>query len=1121
MAFIRKHRLVLVPLFVVAVIGAGLVFLLRSRSEEPGGAGEPGGNVSSTYPRETAADWQEDVSKRFEHGREYRAVRTVERVDPETEEVVTDTLVSTVRERGTNICCKDEAGQWVPTIAEWEDGGLGFRMKRNNWQIEVPLRLGDVCEYTVGGRTLAMRPGALVLSDGAHTVSLGTLDTTVQGQIDPDDPSRLVFADVLGENSGVDIELVLECAALHQNVVLRNKPSLPEGFDEESARLYVYTELGLDAFTADGAVGVAVGETPVDVSSGTLATARNEHDPITFTARETVDGQECETVLHWFAESRVWDRTGAENETCAARQLWRDPNTLKTYLVESVPHSYIADAIGAVTLDYVTPNSSITTSQTWTADATYYITSNVTIGQNGAVTIEPGTVIKFAGGKRIDVTGNGAKIIAKGEPLRWIVFTSDQDDQSGQDLTEGTGDPDPGDYDAALHVSSSADGTATGCAIEYCKIGYATDGLRIDRDMNDIRHCIIRDSSSRGIECTGTGAPSIFNCLIVDAGSVGYYTYSYYQTFSFTVTNCTFDNCGIGLCMMQTPKVGGSLSMTGYNNLFANNTTLGVNSTCLSGTRILDHNGWYNNYQDVAGISKGANEHNYGGTSPYTGYTGYNSSPLGEYFIQVVCTGTQTADYWYGDGTKFDVGPPTAVSSDITTTTTWNKRNGDTGTVDIGYHHPRVDKVITGGTVECDSCTLTIAEGVVVAFNDSSWLEFINGAALTCNGAAASPIRMVGGALASQQIRTPDYANEDNRLLSIATSGNTSITRTHFTGAGNYALTLASDFDANDHVEHCTFALSTGGILVQDCNVALKNLLFDLCWEAGISADFNNETHSLEVRNATFSRSEDGVGIALSGNGYEDAALTVKDCLFTKLDTAQNYEVEFDDGAAVDENVDVDFNAYWECNHLLLEDGDIVVIGPNSMVLSETPYDDGWADWGDRWYLLQDETGTTRCVNAGSQSAWDAGLGFFTTKLSDDAYFDVGAVDIGYHYDPGYEEDVVDEITITNVYCGGNDLRVVVNSTNENGEYWVLTITPAGDTTPVYSIDSDGARGDIDETISSAEWDDADDGTYFVTISADTGSSFQTFSFYVYLDRTPPDSVTILSPESGSTVIGY
>ncbi|MBN1919277.1 MAG: hypothetical protein JW889_15345, partial [Verrucomicrobia bacterium] len=392
MPFIRKHRLVFVPLFVAVLAGAGLVFLLRSQSEEPagseelgveersGGALEPGGNVTPLDPAETVAEWQEDASKRTQHGREYKVTRTVEWVDPETEEVVTDTVVSTVRERGTNICCKDAADEWVPTVAEWEAGGLGFRMKRNSWQIDVPTMLGSAYDYTVGGRTLTMRPSVILLSDGTNTVSLGSLDTTVQGRIDPTDPSKLVFADALGANSGVDIELVLECAALHQNVVLRNKPVLPEGFNAENARLYVYTELGLNAYTADRAVSVTIADTAVDVSAANLATARNTDDPIAFSVQETVEGQPRQTVLHAFAESRVWDATGAANETRAARQLWRNPADSKTYLVESLPYAYIAGATGAVTLDYESVSGTTTGDEVWTADATYYVTGTVYVG---------------------------------------------------------------------------------------------------------------------------------------------------------------------------------------------------------------------------------------------------------------------------------------------------------------------------------------------------------------------------------------------------------------------------------------------------------------------------------------------------------------------------------------------------------------------------------------------------------------------------------------------------------------------------------------------------------------------------------------------------------------------
>ncbi|MBN1917078.1 MAG: right-handed parallel beta-helix repeat-containing protein, partial [Verrucomicrobia bacterium] len=762
MAFVRRHRLVLVPLFAALMVGVGIVFLLRSGSEEPA-------NDLAADAVFKAPVWEEVVELRDDHTRVYNVTHEVEYEDPVTGEKCTDTIVSKVREVGSGLCCRDGAGQWVPTIAEWETGGLGFRMKRGSWQIEVPMTLGGAYDYTVGGKTLAMRPTWILLSDGTNTVSLGSIDASVVGVINERDPSKLVFADALGAKSGVDIEFVLEPGALHQNVVLRAKPTLPEGFDAEDARLYVYTELGLDAYTAGDAVDVTIARAGVDVSAADLVTSRNTTDPIVFTVDEIIDGEPRETILHAFAESRVWDATGSANETRAARQLWRNPADSKTYLVESVPYSYVAEATGAVTLDYQNVNASITADEIWTANITYYVTANVTVSGGTAedpvtLTIEPGTVVKFAAGKSLTIGEHGA-IVAKGEPYSCIVFTSDQDDNSGEDLTSGfTGDPDAGDYGTAINIGVNA---SADCAIEFCKTGYASKGIDARRDFGAIRHCIVRDCT-RGVYLYGSSRPDVFNNLVADCG-----------------TGVEFAGVGAGNCLVINNTIdggynsiffgdtGGSATMTIHNNLLYNYSYAGLRRLG-GGYSIYTSNNatmpfFYDEYQlpmapyPYIGAGLGLQNNVYLTISPYD----TTNTQLGAYFIdtgstpgggQLVNAGTGSP---YDDPSAFSIEPPEVVGSDIDESDTWSKRSGDTGAVDIGYHHPRVDKVISNAVrkIGCtgSAVTLEIEPGVVVAFNGSETrLQFDPDATATptllCDGLPAEPIVLAGKPLVSMWV---------------------------------------------------------------------------------------------------------------------------------------------------------------------------------------------------------------------------------------------------------------------------------------------------------------------------------------------------------------------------------
>ncbi len=1132
MAFIRKHRLVLVPLFVVAIAGLGLFFLLRSQSEEPGG------NVWSARPRETVQAWQEDVAKRTQHGREYAFLRTVEYVDPETEEVVTDEVVSTVRERGTNVCYKDDGGDWRPTVAEWETGGLGFKMKENSWQIEVPLTLSAAYQYAVGGRTLAMRPSVIGLSDGQQTVVLGRIDTSVVGEIDEDDPSRLVFADVLGANSGVDIELVLERAALHQNVVLRAKPALPEGFNAESTRLYVYTELGLDALTAGGDVNVRVGGEAVNVSATDLATARTTNEPITFTVETTIDGKRVEAPLHRFVASRVWDETGPENETVAARQLWRHPFTSTTYLVESLPYSYIADATGAVTLDYESQNGTIDADETWTADATYYVTGNVVIGQDVTLTIEPGTVVKFAEDTQINAgiyeTESGAKIVAKGEPYNYIVFTSDTDDNCGEDLTPGESTSGTSSYyTLALEVGRYGDVTSE---IEYCKAAFGLWGFVTSRRLNTpVAHCIVDDCWCGILMCRGDSdsASDVFNCLVRDCALGICAWIRGTRPAGFNIVNNTIDGCGYGFRIEIEDGSGSAPAFNLKSNLLTGCTVAGIGRTGsgTGATPFVDSNGFWDNEDDYVGNISGTNDVTLNG-NPYE----TTDTQLGSFFIdtsgdggELVDAGNGNADdaNLYGDGTAgsntlFVITAPEVVDSDITSDATWDKRTVDTGTVDIGYHHPRVDKVIDNTAIDIGTSSaveLEIDPGVVVAFCGSSATLGFNGSAtadptLTCDGDPDDYIVMAGAPSVSMDIeakRDGSSSGAIQRGVVSSADETASVTYSRFIGLH---VALRATESSTGEIMHCVFERNGKGLQCQYLNYAqltctLKNCLFqnnDTGCELGYGM---GGSKSATLRSCTFDRANTGVScMAYSTSGR---SLTIKDCLFTNCSTAGVYLGE------VPGAYDEDYNAYSNCESNVYDfsggsGSGPYGIGTNSIVLLANPYDTSWTDWGDRWYLDQDGA----CIDGGSDVVQDSDIDLdtFTTDL--DGKLDVATVDIGYHYagpagveDVDLEDDSTGTDLIDVVLTDTQDIELNIDVDNSGDDDWTLYVGE----TPV-----DTGSGDFsDYTLDLSEVTDGD-GTYVIRIVYDD-PNIDDIVFTILIDETPP-GVTIQWPEDTATVGG-
>ena len=103
----------------------------------------------------------------------------------------------------------------------------------------------------------------------------------------------------------------------------------------------------------------------------------------------------------------------------------------------------------------------ITENTTWKSSCTYYIDQDIDVYNGAILTIEPGTVIKFAEGIELTVSSGGSStgnIVAEGTEDNNILFTS-------QSLN-----PSRGDWDG-IWLYSGCDASK----FKYCKIEYAGD----------------------------------------------------------------------------------------------------------------------------------------------------------------------------------------------------------------------------------------------------------------------------------------------------------------------------------------------------------------------------------------------------------------------------------------------------------------------------------------------------------------------------------------------------------------------------------------------------------------------------------------------------------------------
>jgi hypothetical protein len=136
--------------------------------------------------------------------------------------------------------------------------------------------------------------------------------------------------------------------------------------------------------------------------------------------------------------------------------------------------------------------------RTWQTGMTYLVSGGaVTVPQGKKLTINPGTIVKFASGQQMSVSGT---LIADGTVENKIYFTSYRDDAVGGD-TNGDGDattPGAGDW-SRLYFNT----TSTNNFLDYNEIRYGGSGsyplVQIQTSSIKIRNSTIEHSTWMGV----------------------------------------------------------------------------------------------------------------------------------------------------------------------------------------------------------------------------------------------------------------------------------------------------------------------------------------------------------------------------------------------------------------------------------------------------------------------------------------------------------------------------------------------------------------------------------------------------------------------------------------------
>lgn len=155
---------------------------------------------------------------------------------------------------------------------------------------------------------------------------------------------------------------------------------------------------------------------------------------------------------------------------------------------------------------------------TWLASKSpYVVTSDVFVTEGATLTIEPGTIVKFAAGTKLEVVG-GSSLVANGTTTQPIIFTSIKDDNAGGDTNRDADATTPAAGDWRDLTFGTAGQAAFG-SLTYARVSYGTQ-LIVRRSSPTLHDVTSAKMSSYGLylEAPGSGSYTIDRLTLTENG---------------------------------------------------------------------------------------------------------------------------------------------------------------------------------------------------------------------------------------------------------------------------------------------------------------------------------------------------------------------------------------------------------------------------------------------------------------------------------------------------------------------------------------------------------------------------------------------------------------------------
>jgi len=860
---------------------------------------------------------------------------------------------------------------------------------------------------TPDGKHLQSRPLGLSYDDGTNTVLIAELTNSVGYLVGS---NQVIYPDAFTDFKA-DLRYTYTKAGIEQDVVLREQLPGPEsyGLNPATARLQVLTEFFNPPQPAVTATmlpqSAGTGLTDENLNFGTMRMGRGKAFLIGNSAKATPVSKSWQRLegRTFLVEELPLQKIAAQLE-----QLPMPANaSTAANPAQSVLHKVSATRLltpvrmvqtgtntiqlakadfksqPGLVLDYVTINSTIFDSFIFQGDTTYYVSDYVeSMGGDGIVTIEGGSVIKFARGADLDLFN---PVSCATSPYRPAILTAIDDNTVGETISGSTGNPSGTYADIALAVECGIALTP----FQNLRISYANMGLACNSN--------------------------VYNCQFINDGT------AIMPEVDVMVGNVLLDNIGTGISSWGGSTVNADFVTAHHvNTLVSSGFTLNITNSLFVCVTNWGHSftGAYNatNLSD-SGVFQtvGAGGHYLADNSSYRNAGTTSIDPTLLSALQ------QKTTY-----------PPivytTAIISNNLTFSPQAPRDTN-GSPDLGYHYDPLDYVFGGVDLYSN---LIITAGTAVGWYedygnvDSSeqpyGISLNDGANLTSSGTAILPSWIV-------RYNTVQEGGNGNWtatgcmggiMFNGSHSGITPQLNGHFTkwasspGVGSFfqdnsAYGVGSFSDCEFYGS--AIASYWPSLYFTNC---LFSRVFTAFWDQSDAANFT-------FQNCTF---YEGALAMARGSGQTPSFWTVRNSAF------DGTAFSWDDNFYGDTNYTAfDYNAYNSANTNWLtypypyppNHGTLEVVGPQDVIVTNGY---NWqSSWLGNYYLPTNSW----LIDMGNTNANLLGLYHFTTQTNQVKEGN-SIVDIGYHY-------VAVDGNGNPIDTNGDGIPDYLEDTNGNGIY--------------------------------------------------------------------------------------